>query len=170
LVIIKTRDYSIEIVMKHFAISFVILITLCCSCGKNTDPIVEIQENCFPYSKPIIRIKETTTLSLYNNKFGKSIYYYDSFNRLQRRCDSGSYYNEVLWKYDKDKVYLMRPDSSILSYFNLNSQNLAIDPSIGMYHWEYDTAGYLIKETITVSGLGTQISSYYNKSGIRIIC
>ena len=149
--------------MKQFAIPYVMLILICLSCSKGTDPVVLIQENCFPYSEPTTRIKETTVFSLYNNKFGKSTYFYDSFNRLRRRCDSGSYYNEVLWKYDKDKVYLMRPDSSILSYFNVNSQNLAVDPSIGMYHWEYDSAGYLIKETLTVSGLGTQISNYYKK-------
>lgn len=128
------------------------------SCEKSTSPF-EFYKDCLPYSIPSIRIKETKVIE--NNKICKSVYYYDSFKRLIRRSDSGEYYNEVLWKYDIDRVFTLRADSSIWVYYNLNSNSLAISPSIGIYQWEYDTSGYLIRETETVSGLGIQIRDYY---------
>jgi len=146
--------------MKNLLVPFFILIAFFVSCKKNTS-IVEFPNDCLPYSNPSIRIKETKVFE--DNKMWKSVYYYDSLNRLRRRCDSGDYYNEVLWKYDTNKVYTLRADSTILFFYNLNFQKLAVSSSIGLYQWEYDSSGYLIRETITVSGLGIQIENYYYK-------
>ena len=118
----------------------------------------EIVTPCMPYSKPDYRIKEIITLQ--NGETSKSEYFYDTLNRIQRRNDSGEYYFSVIWKYTNEMICLLRQDSSVQSYFNIDSNGYAITPSIGHYIWEYDSEGYLLSQSESWPSLGTQHDIY----------
>lgn len=118
----------------------------------------EVVAPCMPYSKPDYRIREIITLQ--NGQTSKSEYFYDNLNRIQRRNDSGDYYFSVIWKYTNEIVYLLRQDSTVQSYFNIDSNGYAITPSMGHYLWEYDSVGYLLSQTESWPTLGTKHDSY----------
>jgi hypothetical protein len=128
-------------------ISFILIAM---SCKKENE--YETINPCLPYNSPTIRIKEIVTIR--NGQTWKSIYKYDSLDRIKKRIDSGEYANVVNWKYEKDRVLL----NSNVIIFNLNSKGLAANSSI--YSWEYDSLGYLIKEIIKPPDLGIEIHEY----------
>ena len=134
------------------SISFFLIFLLSCKGGQ------EIITPCMDYSSPNLLVREMITIQ--NGDTTSSIYYYDALNRIQRRNDFGEYAFEVIWKYTKDKIYLLRSDSTVQSYFNIDSNGYATTPSIGHYEWEYDDQGYLIKQKEYWSDLGTKNDTY----------
>lgn len=136
-----------------FQVFFLLVFLLACSKSQH-----EIDFPCLTYSEPVYRIKEIVETK--GTELLKSTYYYDSLNRLQRRCDSGAYYQTVIWKYTLDKVLLLRQDSTIIYFLNIDSNEYAITPSTGHYLWEYNSEGYLVKQTESWTELGTQIRNY----------
>lgn len=145
--------------IKFSLISILLLSGICLSCKKNNDST----NPCLPYSTPVLRIKEILTDE--NNKLFRSEYFYDSLNRLGHRRDSGDYFFEVHWKYEIDKVYLLTQDSIVFQTLDLDSKGYAIktslQPTLGDYTWEYDPAGYLLKETTSSPQTGTLVNNYF---------
>jgi hypothetical protein len=126
------------------------------SCNKSN----EISNPCLPYTKPDLRIKEIATIE--DNKTYISEYLYDGLIRLAHRTDSGeSYFNVFIWKYEADKVYVLNQDSTVIQFFNLDPNGYAINTSLGHYTWEYDSSGYLLKQTESWPQSGTMISNYF---------
>jgi hypothetical protein len=118
----------------------------------------EIVIPCMEYSKPDLLIKEIVIIK--NGDTTQSTYYYDGLKSILRRNDDGKYSFTVIWKYTKDTIYLLRQDSSVQSYFNIDSSGYARTPSIGHVEWEYDENGYLIKQKEYWSNLGTKNDTY----------
>jgi len=141
---------------KSVLICILFLAVIFHSCNKSND----LSNPCLPYSKPDPRIKEIVTTE--NNKTYKSEYLYDGLMRLEHRTDSGeSFFNVIIWKYESGKVYMLNQDSTVIQFFNLDPKGYAINTSLGHYIWEYDSSGYLLKQTESWPQTGTRISNYF---------
>lgn len=133
------------------------------SCKKeaeNPEPVIPI-DTCLPYHSTPFRIKEMRII--YDDRVIKKLFYYDSQNRLIKRVDSSDFHQTVTWKYDSTGVSGFTNGHPFSINFNLNEKGLAVRSTNGMYLYEYDSLGYLIKATTVHPEYGSQYEDYEYK-------